>query len=143
MKKSLKLSKYPSIGLDTNIFIYYLTRNSPFYPLANELFKTIESKGIEITTSTITLIEILSFKIPQSDISNLEKEFLLLPKLRMIAPDIEIAKVAAKIRREYGFGLADSIQLATALKSGAKVFITNDAGIKKFKELKVVLLNKL
>ena len=54
----------------------------------------------------------------------------------------EIGEVAAEVRREYGFRLPDSIQLATALHSKSQAFVTNDRRLKKFKELPAILLSE-
>ncbi|OGE64802.1 hypothetical protein A3I48_01575 [Candidatus Daviesbacteria bacterium RIFCSPLOWO2_02_FULL_36_7] len=56
--------------------------------------------------------------------------------------DEKIAVESARIRRKYSFRLLDSIQLATALYAKAQAFITNDDRLKKFKELKVILLKE-
>ena len=57
--------------------------------------------------------------------------------------DRTITVEAARIRREYGFRLPDSIQLATALFGKANALITNDERLKKFKELKVINLKDI
>lgn len=91
----------------------------------------------------LTVIEVLSFK--RTCLS--EKVFLeaifSLPNLTILEVNKNIAVEAARIRREYRFTLADSVQLATALYAKAKAFITNDERLKKFKELKVILLSEL
>ena len=135
------LSKFHSITLDTNIFVYYFDRNSSFYSQAEKLFEQIAVRNLSIFTSVITLSELLSFKASRSQIYKLEQELLLIPNLTMIDVNREIAKEAARIRREYKFRLPDSIQLATALIGKAQAFVTNDQRLKKFQQLPIVLLS--
>lgn len=61
--------------------------------------------------------------------------------LAVVEVNEEIADKTALIRRKYGFRTPDAIQLATAVQTRAKVFITNDERLKKLKELKVILLS--
>ena len=136
-----KLSKFRSISLDTNIFVYYLDSNSSFYSHAEELFEQIAVRNSSIFTSVITLSELLSFKAPRSQIYKLEQELLLISNLTMIDVNHEVAREAASIRREYGFRLPDSIQLATALIGRTQAFITNDQRLKNFQELPIILLS--
>ncbi len=143
VKRNLRktLGKFRSISLDTNIFVYYLDSNSSFYSQAEKLFKQIAVRNLSIFISVITLSELLSFKASKSQLYNLEQELLLIPNLTMIDVNREIAKEAARIRREYEFRLPDSIQLATALSCEAQAFVTNDQRLKKFRELPIVLLS--
>ena len=136
-----KLSKFRSISLDTNIFVYYLDSNSSFYSHAEELFEQIAVRNLSIFTSVITLSELLSFKASRTQIYKLEQELLLISNLTMIDVNHEVAREAASIRREYGFRLPDSIQLATALIGRTQAFITNDQRLKNFQELPIILLS--
>lgn len=140
MKKIL--SKLRSISLDTNVFVYYLDRESPFYSRAEGLFRQIADQNLPIFTSVMTLAELLSFKAPGPQLDKLEQELLLIPNLTMIDVNHQIAKDAARIRRNYGFRLPDSVQLATALFSRTQVFVSNDVKLAQFKELRVVLLKQ-
>lgn len=130
-------------ALDSNIFIYYFQKHPQFGPTTSNLFKSFLLNKNTVVTSSISLTEILSVKAPSTLIDSLEGEFLAIPFLSIITVNNDIAIEAARIRRKYGFGLPDAIQLATAMVSKAKLFITNDETLKKFKELKVVLLNEL
>lgn len=135
------IGKFRVVSLDTNIFVYYLDSNSSFYSQAEKLFDQITVGNLSIFTSVITLSELLSIKATETQLYNLEQELLLIPNLTIIDVNREVAKEAAKIRREYGFRLPDSIQLATALTSNAQAFVTNDRRLAKFKQLPIVLLN--
>ncbi len=136
------LNNYKHISFDTNIFIYYFDKHSRFHKIAEYIFIQAIEKQIKISTSILTLTELLSLKTNEANIKKLDESFLQIPNLTVIEVDHDIAKLAAKIRRGYKFLLPDSIQLATALVKKADVFITNDARLQKFKELEVVLLKK-
>lgn len=126
------------IAIDSNIFIYYFSGHTQFGPPAKLVFHILK-KHLGVTSS-ITFTELLSFESDKIIRKDLEEAFFSIPNLTVLDLTIEIARETARIRREYGFRLADSIQLATALSFKADVFVTNDQRLKKFKELKIKLL---
>lgn len=137
------ISKYKIVALDTNIFIYYLNANSQFYSVSASIIEKIVQGNLRAVTSILTLIELLSFDIPKDAVKKLEQEFSDMPNITLKEVSLNIAKIAARLRREQGIKLADSIQLATALDTNAQAFITNDSRLKKFKELSVFLLKDI
>ncbi len=144
-KASLLLrNKYKFIGLDTNIFVYYFNQHPEFGKAAKNIIDNLAADQIQAVTNEISVIELLSHPIlSKQDVKEMEMQFSEIPNLKVLGIGHILALEAARIRREYGFRLADSIQLATAVSEKAKAFITNDADLKKFKELKVVLLEQL
>lgn len=127
------------VGLDTNIFIYHFDRNTNFHKQASAILAKIIKTNTTIATSTLTLMELLSYK---NSSTALKEQFLATPNLMLCDLTVEVALKASEIRKEYGFGLADSVQLATAQLAKAGSFITNDTQLKKFRGLKVTLLQK-
>ncbi len=128
------------IGLDTNIFIYYFHQHDHFGLPAKKIFTQLANNKIKAVTSVITSIELLSFKRSEKEIVELKDFLLEISNLTISDLTNDIAIEAARIRRDYGFRLPDSVQLATSLSKKATRFLTNDVRLKKFKELEVVLL---
>lgn len=139
MKKNLK--RFKRVGVDTNFFIYYFQKHPLYGPIVKDIFNIFLEHKTLLITSVLTLTEILSFKSPETLVINLEKEITLITNLQLIEVNNEIAKEAAKIRRNYGFSLVDAVQLATAAKNNAEVFITNDKKLQHFKEFKIIPLS--
>jgi len=139
LKKSL--NKLRPIGVDTNIFIYYLNRASLLYPVADRVFTTILANDQHIHTSILTLSELLSFPGKTSSLDKLENEFTNIPNIQMHDVTKPIALKAASIRRLYNFRLTDAVQIATAIHANAEMFITNDKKLTRCKELPIRLLS--
>lgn len=137
------LSKYKTFSFDTNPFIYYFQRNPEFGSIVKNIFLYLQDKKADILTSNITLVEIMSVKMPESTAIKTKTQLLSLPGLKLMEIKNDVALKAAEIRRLYGFELADSLQLASAVISDADVFITNDFRLKRFKEVKVLLLPEI
>ena len=52
--------------------------------------------------------------------------------------DAELAEDAARLRSRYRLRLPDAIQVATAIRGRADVFVTHDRRLRRVKELNVV-----
>lgn len=131
------------IALDSNIFIYNLEQNPDYVSQTDKIFKQLISKKIKAVTSIISMIELLSYPATENVADQLTEDFTNTPNLTVFEINQGIALETARIRREHRFRLADAIQLATAILSKAKVFVTNDESIKRFKEIKVLMLKDI
>ena len=54
-----------------------------------------------------------------------------------------IAEQAAQLRADYGLRTPDAIQLATAIRSGASSFLTNDGKLPKIAQLNLLVLDQM
>jgi predicted nucleic acid-binding protein len=68
---------------------------------------------------------------------------LAYPNLEWIPPDLEIANEAAMLRAKYKLETPDAIQAATAILSGASLFVTNDASFERIPAFRTLLLDPL
>ena len=74
--------------------------------------------------------------------ANQYRDILLMNRhVRLFPLEKTIAEEAAQIRAQYGFKTPDCIQLATAVKERADLFITNDAQLRKFSGVEVLVLD--
>lgn len=140
---SKTLNTVKIIGIDSNIFSYQFHQEPTFGPLVKRVFDDLSSYKLKAVTSIITLTEVLSVEAQPTKIKQLEHLLLRATNVAILEVDLDIAREAAKIRREYGFRTPDAIQLATAIQAKAKVFITNDKRLKNFKKIKVILVTEL
>lgn len=138
------INSFKTVGLDTNIFIYFFEQNLEFNEAAKTIFDLLSSGKKYAVTSIVSLIEILSPDfLSKAAIRETEARFFDVPNLKILEVDKTIGLKAAAIRREYGFRLSDAVQLATALTAKTHVFITNDHRLKTFKKLKIISLSNL
>lgn len=129
-----------TVGIDTNVFIYYFQQHPQFGYKAKNIFQSVTTGEIKAITSIVTLIELLSLGGPDEDIEKLKTVYLQTPNLKTFDITQTIGIEAARIRRNYGYRIPDSIQLATSLYAKASVFITNDKRLQGFKEIEIRLL---
>jgi len=131
------------LALDTNIFIYHFESNPQYIPFTSAIFTSFVKAANRGITSIISVLEVLSYPAPEKLIKEREDDFKTLPHFTVYDINHKIGLEAARLRREYKIRLPDAIQLATAIYGKADVFITNDAKIRNFNEVKVILLEEV
>ena len=138
------IGKYRLVALDSNIFIYHFEDNQEFKLPIDLIFQGLIKTTTRAVTSVVSVIEALSYPMPDVVVKEIEEAFKNTPNLQILDVNHEIAREAAKIRRKYrALRLPDAVQVASARFARAQIFITNDKRIKIFKELPIKLLTEI
>jgi predicted nucleic acid-binding protein len=140
----LFLRRHRRIFLDTSVFIYQLEANARYLALTESVFSWVERAGHEAVTSTITMTELLVPSYRDNNEQRVDAFYSLLstyPNLRWIAPELETADLAARMRAMYRLRTPDALQAATALRAQATGFITNDPTFARIGEFETAILD--
>jgi len=140
------LRRHQRIALDTSIFIYQLEANSKYLAYTDPVFSWLERSGSKAITSTITMTELLVLPYRDVDERRANDFYGLLstyPNLDWIAPNLEIAELAARIRALHHLQTPDALQAATAAHSQATGLITNDAIFERVEGFQTLVLDEL
>jgi uncharacterized protein len=140
------LRRHRRIALDTSVFIYQLEANARYLARTDQIFAWIERPGSKAVTSTITMTELLVQPYRVADQQQADEFYVLLsthPNLEWIAPNLEIADRAAKLRALHGLRTPDALHAATAVHAGATGLVTNDPVFERVKDFETLLLDKL
>jgi predicted nucleic acid-binding protein len=135
-----------TVGLDTGPLIYYIEEHPAFLPKIKPFFEAAERNEFRIVTSFVTLIEVLVHPLREGrpDLADEYRTILLhSPALTAIPLDEGIAEEAAALRAQHNLRTPDAIQLATAIRSGASSFLTNDAALASLSGISVLVLKQL
>ena len=138
------LRRHRRIALDTPVFIYQLENNPRYAGSTDRVFSWLESAGGRAVTSTITMTELLVQPYRDRDQRRVDEFYGLLstyPNLEWIAPSLEIADVAARIRATLGLRTPDALQAATALQAGISGLISNDTVFRRVAGLETIMLD--
>ena len=134
------------LGLDTSPFIYYVEDSALYSELCDQFFQQIDEGKIEGVTSTLTLTEALILPLRNQEFEKVQlyRTFLgSTPGIRLVPVDFQIANKAADLRVRYNLKTPDALQVATALMAGCEAFLTNDKGLRRVTELRVLVLDDL
>jgi len=138
------LSGFSRIGIDTSPFIYHFEAHPVYTKFTVPLFRRIEAGKVEAATTTITLMEVLVKPMREgaaSVVSDYRYALNNFPNLLLMEIDSEVAERAAGFRAAYGLRPPDAIQLGGSAVFGAEAFITNDARLKKVKDMQILLVD--
>jgi predicted nucleic acid-binding protein len=130
------------IALDTNLFIYHLEGNPAHAASTASLFGKIEAGRLSAVASVLVLHEILAgvHKAGHSDEAPRYRDLLLaFPNLEFLPYDAHAASISADLRARYALRTPDAVHLATAIVAGADAFVTNDAALRRVREIRVKL----
>jgi predicted nucleic acid-binding protein len=139
------LKRHRRIAIDTSVFTYQLEANERYLALADLVFSWLEPATHTAVTSTITMTELLVLPYRDNDEQRVDEFYGLLstyPHLEWIAPDLEIADVAARLRAAHRLRTPDALQAATAMRGEATGFVTNDPIFKRVGDFETAVLDE-
>jgi predicted nucleic acid-binding protein len=117
-----------------------------YFALTDHIFSWLERPGSKAVTSTITMMELLVHPYRELDQSRADEFYGLLstyPNLEWIAPDLEIADLAARMRARHRLQSPDGLQAATAAHSKATALITNDPLFERVEAFETLVLDQI
>ena len=134
------------IFLDSAPLIYYIEDNELYSSVLDELFELNLKRKVQLTTSTITLLEVLVMPLKTNNFDLVEKYKSILCEsdtFEIWNMDVEIAEKAAELRAKYRLKTPDAIQIAAAICRFSDYFLTNDKQLKMVSEINVLILDEL
>jgi predicted nucleic acid-binding protein len=134
------------VGLDTAPLIYLIEENPIFLPFVRPFFEAVDRGEFRVVTSILTLTEVLVHPMRRGDkdLADQYRRILLHASQVTTAPvSAIIADEAAQLRARHGLRTPDAIQMATAIRSGASSFLTNDSRLPSIAPLNMLVLNRL
>ena len=133
------------VGLDTMLFIYHIEDNPKYAAITEKLFDTIEHGSCKAVTSILTLIELLIKPKREGNliaVGDYRDMILTFPNLMVMDVNLRVSDIASDMRAKYRIRVPDAIQIASAIVGGSQSFITNDEGLKKVKDVNIILLDE-
>lgn len=137
------MSQSKHVFLDTTPIIYYIQQNEIYFRTVEKIFYFLAENKVDFIASDITTAESLihAYRYKKTDWLNNFDGLMKIFDVEILHTTEEISRKAAQISAKFNFELPDSIQLATAVISGCDIFLTNDKRLKKFDEVKCLLVD--
>jgi predicted nucleic acid-binding protein len=135
------------VYLDSNVFVYAVTHDPARYGKAKKaiaFLRSIEEGEIEGATSFLTWDELtwVVWKLEGTDAGVRSGEALLkLDNLSLLPVNFSVMHKAQELIDKYQLKPRDSIHVASALMSGEKEIISDDAELDSVREIKRHSLN--
>jgi len=138
-----RLQRPHLVHLDARIFAVHLLGEGPFVTLTREVVTAMREGRVRAQTSVITLYQLLAEVYRRGEsgrASGLARDLTVHAGLEFIATSPEIAIQAAEVRAQLGGRPERAIQIATALVSGADVYLTQGSGLRRIAGMTVANL---
>lgn len=139
----LMLQPRQTVFVDTAPLIYFFEDHKIFSPLVAKFLEEAFAKDVQLVTSLITYIEILTLpqRLGNERLAAKYREYLTnSARLSLYPLNVLVADAAVGFRVTYNLKTPDSIQLGTAKVCGADMVLTNDRDWRAITELPVVML---
>ncbi len=132
------------VALDTVVWIYEFEASPVFGPVTDSLFREGFGTGqIRASCSQLVLGELLVQPLARGRIDLADRYRQLIasgPDLTVWQVSRDVIERAASLRAKYGVKMLDAIHVASGIIHRADCFITNDEGLRKIGEIRVLIL---
>jgi predicted nucleic acid-binding protein len=133
-----------ALAIDTAVFIYFIEEEPRYLPLVAPLFEEADSGKRVLVTSAVTLLEVLVVPYRAADVQLAQRYELLLTSsrgVRMVDVSRDQLRAAAQLRAMTRMKTPDALQIASALSTECRTFLTNDRVLPSVPGLRVVQLS--
>ena len=135
-----RLGEAGLVHVDARVFALHLTGTDPTGQ-TDLVLSGIGSGRIRAQTSSVTLYQVLAEVYRQGKPAlarDVARTMRLYPRLSMVSASPEIAMQAAEVRARLGGRPERALQIATALVSGAEVYLTSGSGLRRIAGMHVL-----
>jgi predicted nucleic acid-binding protein len=133
------------VALDSVVWIYEFELHPLFGQVTQTLFREGFGKAVcQAACSLLVLGEVLVQPLAKSETALADRYRQIIspgPDLTVwpIGPDV--IEMAAALRARYRIKMLDAIHIASAVVNGADIFVTNDAGLRRISEVRILILS--
>ena len=131
------------IYLDTNIVVYLVERPLDLGSRATALITELKARGDQFAISHVVRMECKVKPLASRDHHQLGAYDAFFAGGALLTLELtgEVFDRAAEIRAFHSLRALDALHLAAALVGGCEAFLTNDARLSSFPDLRVMLLS--
>ena len=132
--------------VDSAPLIYLVEENEVYLSSIRQVVLLIDNTPLDAVSSVLTLAEVLVKPLRNGNL-NLVREYCGVlvdgEDYTLVPVNSEIAIRAAELRARYNLRTPDSVHVATALATGCDAILTNDADIKRIRDIPILFLDDL
>jgi predicted nucleic acid-binding protein len=132
--------------IDTSVWIYHFEQNPRLASPAGRIIESLEAGKFRGIASELTLLELTvgPLQLGRQDVAD-DYELLLghFPNLELQPISREVLLEAASLRARHRLRTPDAIQIATGVRYGATLAVTNDDTWRKLPLIETVVLSDM
>jgi predicted nucleic acid-binding protein len=146
VKLSNVLKELSSLYIETSPIIYFVEENPTYIDRMDTIMNAAANGDIQAISSTLILTEVLVHPLREENDKLIQSYRTVLVKskdFQLVPITTSVAEIAADLRARYNLRTPDALHVATAIDAGCDAFLTNDLGLKRVKELMILVLDEL
>lgn len=132
------------VHVDASVLGLHLMGHPRYTPLTRMLFRLMSEERIRVTTSAMSLYQLLVelYRRGESETARTAEQYLTtVPGLEVIPVTPTIARQASEVRAQLGGSTERAIQIATALRGGVEVYLTQHSSFRRVAGMRVESLD--
>lgn len=138
--------QHKRVLIDTSIWIYHFEQHPELGAAASRIIESLEEGEYRGVASELTMLELTvrPLQLGRQDVAD-DYEVLLdyFPNFELQPISREILLEAAALRARQRLRTPDAIQIASGLRAGATLAVTNDEGWRNFPLIETMILADL
>ena len=137
---TVRLARAALVHVDARVLARHLTATGPVAQ-TDAVLAGIREGRINAQTSTLSLYQILAEMYRQGEAArarDIARTLRLYGRLALVPAGPDIAVQAAEVRARLGGRPERALQIATALVSGAEIYLTSGSGLRRIAGMQVL-----
>ena len=146
MKIEDALQNVTNLYVETAPFIYFTEARAVYADKMRAIFAEVSDGRLEVLTSAVTIPETLMKPLQANDtslVSRYRTMFYRTKGIRVISVSPSAGDLAADLRARHNLRTPDALHVACAIDTGCDAFLTNDTGIRRVSEIRILILDEL
>lgn len=138
------LTEAERVHIDASVLGLHLMGHPRYTPLTRMLFRLMSEEQIRVSTSAMSLYQLLVevYRRGEPDTARTAAQLLTaLPGLELIPVTPTIARQASEVRAQLGGSTERAIQIATALGDRAEIYLTQHSSFRRVAGMRVESLD--
>jgi predicted nucleic acid-binding protein len=135
-----------SLYIETAPFIYFTESRAVYADKMRAILAEVSGGRFRVLTSAVTIPETLMKPLRANDmplVTRYRTMFYHTNGISVVSVSPSAGDLAAELRARYNLRTPDALHVACAIDTGCEAFLTNDTGIKRVREIRVVVLDDL
>ena len=132
--------------VETAPFIYFTEARVVYAEKMHAIFAEVSGGRLQVLTSAVTIPETLMKPLQANDtplVTRYRTMFYHTKGISVVSVSPSAGDLAAELRALYNLRTPDALHVACAIDTGCDAFLTNDAGIKRVSEIRILILDDL
>jgi predicted nucleic acid-binding protein len=132
--------------IETAPFIYFTEARAVYADKMRAIFAEVSGGRLQVMTSAVTIPETLMKPLQANDtplVTRYRTMFYHSKGISVVSVSSSAGDLAAELRARYNLRTPDALHVACAIDTGCDAFLTNDAGIKRVSEIRILILDDL